>query len=289
MARPLRVEFPGAIYHITSRGNARQTIFEDEDDRERFLGILGTVVKNHRWLCHAYCLMGNHYHLLIETPEANLARGMRQLNGIYTQACNRRHSRSGHLFQGRYKAILVEKDSYLLALCRYIVLNPVAAGISPLPEEWPWSSYGPTAGLAPSPELLTTDWVLAQFGRNRREARQRYCEFVHQGFGQVSPWDDLRGGLLLGGEEFVERFQPLLSERRNFEEIPRTQRLAHRPSLERLLADAQDGPSRTLAARVAHIDWGYTLKEIAGIWGVHYSTVSRMIGGSGGGMLRRKT
>jgi putative transposase len=278
MSRPLRIEFPGAIYYITSRGNTRQTIFDDEDDRERFLGILGAVVKNHRWLCHAYCLMGNHYHLLIETPEGNLSRGMRQLNGIYTQACNRRHNRSGHLFQGRYKAILIEKDSYLLALCRYIVLNPVAAGISPSPEAWPWSSYASTAGLASPPELLTTNWILTQFGADLPEARERYCEFVHQGLGKPSFWEDLRGGLLLGGEDFVGRFQPLLSKMQNVEEIPRVQRLAHRPQLDQLLAAAQDGPGRALAARSAHIDWGYTLKEISLFWGIHYGTVSRMIG-----------
>ena len=135
MARPLRIEYPGAVYHITSRGNARGMIFDDDHGMEKFLKVLGTVVKNHRWLCHAYCLMGNHYHLLIETPEANLSRGMRQLNGIYTQSFNRRHGRCGHLFQGRYKAILVEKEKYLLALCRYIVLNPLAAGIMSSPED----------------------------------------------------------------------------------------------------------------------------------------------------------
>ena len=149
MARPLRIEYPGAIYHVTSRGNARSTIFDDDEDRWRFLDILSTVVKRHRWLCHAYCLMGNHYHLLIETPEANLARGMRQLNGIVTQSHNRFHNRSGHLFQGRYKAILVDKENYLLELCRYIVLNPVAAGMVKAPENWPWSSFFADGGPGP--------------------------------------------------------------------------------------------------------------------------------------------
>src|SRR4030042_5793823 len=129
MARPLRIEFPGAVYHVTSRGNARQTIFIDDEDRGGFLDLLSIVVERFNWICHAYCLMGNHYHLLIETPDGNLSKGMRELNGIYTQHFNRRHGRVGHVFQGRFKAILVEKDSYLLELCRYIVLNPVRAGI----------------------------------------------------------------------------------------------------------------------------------------------------------------
>ncbi|MGR9108113.1 MAG: transposase, partial [Gammaproteobacteria bacterium] len=127
MSRPLRIEFEGALYHVTSRGDRGEPIYDDDRDRETFLSVLANVIEHRAWLCHAYCLMTNDYHLLIETPEANLARGMRQLNGVFTQASNRRHRRGGHLFQGRYKAILVDKDNYLLELVRYIVLNPVRA------------------------------------------------------------------------------------------------------------------------------------------------------------------
>lgn len=129
MARPLRLEFPGAIYHVTARGNARNAIFLDDEDRALFLGGLGEVVTRFGWLCHAYCLMDNHYHLLIETPEGNLSLGMRQLNGIYTQRFNQRHGCVGHVFQGRFKAIVVDRDSYLLELCQYAVLNPIRAGM----------------------------------------------------------------------------------------------------------------------------------------------------------------
>ncbi len=129
MARPLRIESPGAVYHLTSRGNARNSIYLDDNDRQRFLAILGNVVDRYNWLCHAFCLMDNHYHLLIETLDPNLSLGMRQLNGVYTQGFNRAHNRVGHVFQGRYKAILVEKDEHLLELCRYIVLNPMRAGV----------------------------------------------------------------------------------------------------------------------------------------------------------------
>jgi len=128
MARPLRIEFPGAVYHVTSRGNARQNIYNNDEDRQKFLSILTLVVERFHWICHSYCLMDNHYHLLLETPIPNLSAGMRQLNGIYTQAFNRNQRRVGHLFQGRFKAIIIEKQAHLLELSRYIVLNPIHAG-----------------------------------------------------------------------------------------------------------------------------------------------------------------
>ena len=171
MARPLRLEFPGAIYHLTGRGNARQKIFFRDADRQLFLDVLARVVGRYGWICHAYCLMANHYHLLVETPKPNLSLGMRQLNGIYTQAFNRSHRRVGHLFQGRFKAILVEKESYLLELCRYIVLNPVRVKGNAQTGTWKWSSYRATAGLVSTPEFLTIDWVLGQFGKTERRHR----------------------------------------------------------------------------------------------------------------------
>ena len=146
MARPLRIEYPGAVYHVTSRGDERKAIFGDDCDRESFLNSLHKVVKRYNWLCHAYCLMGNHYHLIIETPDGNLSLGMRQLNGVYTQLFNKRHDRVGHLFQGRYKAILVQKDSHLQETCRYVVLNPVRAQMVEKPDQWIWSSYSATTG-----------------------------------------------------------------------------------------------------------------------------------------------
>lgn len=159
MARPLRLEFPGAVYHVTSRGNSKQAIFLEEKDRKLFLEVLSSGVSRFNWLCHAYCLMENHYHLTIETLEGNLSRGMRQLNGVYTQIFNRRCKKVGHLFQGRYKAILVEKETYLLALCRYVVLNPVRAGWVSRPAEWKWSSYRATAGEVKRPHFLLESYL----------------------------------------------------------------------------------------------------------------------------------
>jgi len=146
MARPLRLEFAGALYHVTARGDRREPIHEDDADRSAFLDIFGTVVEDFNWVAHAYCLMGNHYHLLVETPDANLANGMRQLNGTYTQWSNRTHHRVGHLFQGRYKAIVVDKDAYLLEVYRYIVLNPVRAKMVKSVADWPWSSHRAVMG-----------------------------------------------------------------------------------------------------------------------------------------------
>ena len=163
MARPLRIQFPGALYHITSRGDRKEDIFHDRHDRIIFLEILESLITRYNWLCHAFCLMNNHYHLLIETIDSNLAEGMRQLNGIYTQKHNIMHETVGHVFQGRYKSILIEKESYLLILCRYIVLNPVRANVVRDPLEWEWSSYHVTAGFSDKPRFISTDWILSQF------------------------------------------------------------------------------------------------------------------------------
>jgi len=277
MARPLRIEFPGALYHVTSRGNARQKIFRDDEDRETFLVTLAWVVERFGWRCHAYCLMGNHFHLLIETPQPNLSRGMRQLNGVYTQSFNRRHRKVGHLFQGRFKAILVEKDSYLLELARYIVLNPVRAKMVKTPERYPWSSYRPMLGLDPAPPALTADWILDQFARTKPVARKRYADFVRSGIGQASPWNELKGQVLLGGGAFIEKMAPKLKESSTTAEIPRRQRLLHRPALKMLLAGADSRAARNEALARAYLEHGYTLTEIGRAAGLHYATISRII------------
>ena len=279
MARPLRIEYPGAIYHITSRGNAGQPIYKDDKDRETFLELLVSVVKRYRWLCHAYCLMGNHYHLLIETPEGNLSQGMRQLNGIYTQHFNRRHGRVGHAFQGRFKAIVVDRDSYLLELCRYVVLNPVRAGAVGSPGRYKWSSYRATAGIVRSPSFLTMDWVLSEFGRIQRKTQDRYKEFVKEGIKKPSPWENLRGQILLGDDKFVVRLKPYLKDVQEVREVPRVQRFVNRPLLEELFRDikVKSKSIRNKMIREAHLSYGYTLVEIARVAGLHYTTVSRIV------------
>lgn len=174
MARPLRIQFCGALYHITARGDRREAIYEDDGDREMFLQTLANVIALHNWRCHAYCLMTNHYHLVIETPDANLSKGMRHLNGVFSQASNRRHRRVGHVFQGRFLGIIVDKDSYLLELARYVVLNPVRAKMVDHPGDWPWSSYAAMVGSTRAPDWLLTDALLTQFGTRRGEAHEGY-------------------------------------------------------------------------------------------------------------------
>lgn len=279
MARPLRIEFPGALYHLTSRGDRQEDIFADVDDRQIFLGVLALVVTRFDWRVYAYCLMDNHYHLMVETPKANLSMGMRQLNGVYTQRFNHRHERVGHVFQGRYKAILVDKQAYLLELARYVVLNPVRANMTRDPTRYRWSSYRATAGLQQAPEFLDLQALLANFADSPAAARRQYVRFVAQGIGAPSPWDKLQGQVLLGGESFLRKLSPRLESKALAKEIPRAQRHATRPSLEqafrRLKTDDQQTRNRLIAK--LYFKHGYTQAQIAGHLGLHYATVSRIV------------
>ncbi len=233
MARPLRLEYEGALWHITARGNERKNIYRSDADRRLFLSLLGEAVERYRWILHEYTLMSNHYHLVIETPEKTLSRGMQWLNGQYAKKFNKRHKRVGHLFQGRFKGQLVEKESYLLELIRYVALNPVRAGMVARPEEYRWSSYRATVGLEPAPGWLTTSWVLRQFSTDAKRAATRFAEFVDAGVGiERSPWDDLLGQIFLGTAEWVERMQALIDEAPRSEEYPRAQRHVARPTME---------------------------------------------------------
>jgi putative transposase len=219
------LEFPGALYHLTARGNARAAIFADDEDRGLFLELLAREISQQRWRCYAYCLMRNHYHLLIETSEPNLVAGMRRLNGTYTQAFNRRHRRVGHVLQGRYKSILVDKESYGLELSRYIVLNPVRARMVKRPEQWAWSSYRATAGQGAAPAWLDADWVLGRFG-GRASAYER---FVREGVNRGSPWGKLTGQIWLGDAAFLKRMERLAGGK-SMANVPRAQQRPTRPT-----------------------------------------------------------
>lgn len=275
MARPLRVQFEGAIYHVTCRGNARNDVFLDAKDRTMFLGMLGKTIERYNWLCHAYCLMDNHYHLLVETPDANISKGMHYLNCVYTIYFNRNHDRVGHVLQGRYKSILVERDSHLLELTRYIVLNPVRAGFVKRPEEWPWSSYRATAGIEGAPPFLHTSWLLDQFDKNSERARQLYREFVANE-GKTGPWEELKGGVVLGSENFLDVVKPLLDNYQQDNEYPIYQRKAARPTLKELFANIKIDDKRERNGKIyeAVRVHGYTQTEVARFLGLHYSTVS---------------
>jgi hypothetical protein len=213
--------------------------------------------------------MSNHYHLLIETPDANLSLGMRHLNGVYTQAMNRLHNRSGHIFQGRFKALLVQKQSYLLELCRYIVLNPVAAGMVESPEAWPWSSFKATLRSSKH-EFLSKDWILAQFSESPTKARELYRKFILSGITEESPWNDLKAGLFLGSTAFVDEIKD--SIRASSPEIPRRQRQAARPTLTDIIRSCHEATDEEILDARRH---GYSLQEIGDYLSIHYTTVSR--------------
>lgn len=289
MARPLRIEYPDAVYHVTSRGNDRQNIFKKSLDREHFLNTLHSVNDRYNWICHAYCLMDNHYHLLIETPDGNLSFGMRQINGVYTQSFNKRYRKSGHVFQGRYKAVLIQKDSHLLEVGRYIVLNPVRAGVAEKPEGWAWSSYCATAGYEMPPPCLTVDWILSQFGMKKKAAITKYRQFVRDGINRESIWKNLKGQSLIGEDDFVVEFAEYLKDKEKIREIPKSQRLMNRPPIEVLLTPEiiRDRKKRNEKIKEAVDTYGYKQNEVADYLGLHYTSISRLLGQAK--MLKVKT
>lgn len=273
MARPLRLEFPGALYHVTSRGDRQEDIFLCDDDREDWLEVLGTVCTRFNWVVHAFCQMSNHYHILLETVDGNLSRGMRQLNGLYTQRFNRRHDLAGHLFQGRYKAILVQKGAYLLELARYVALNPLRAHMVNQLEDWRWSSYPATTGRAASPPWLCTDWILGQFSSERGQAMEQFRAFVMSGKGLPDPLQGVRHQLLLGDDSFMAN--PCgIGGKEMLREVSRVQRKSLAPSLDEYQSRH---PFRDEAMAQAYLSGAYTMAEIGAHFGVHYMTVSRAV------------
>lgn len=272
MARPLRIELAGGLYHVTSRGDRREEIYRDDGDRSAWNELLGEVCERFNWRVHAYCQMTNHYHVVVETPEGNLSKGMRQLNGVYTQRFNRRHKLVGHLFQGRFKGIVVERDAYLLELSRYVVLNPVRTGMVTDAATWTWSSYRAMLGQGAEPRWLETDWILGQFSGSRATVRRQYAAFVAEGLGK-RVWEKLRHQVFLGTDDFVERCVREISASDEVREVPRAQRrpLAKPLSWYERNYLEPEAMARAFKAGV------YTMREIAEYFGVHYSTVSRAV------------
>ena len=276
MTRPLRIEYAGALYHVTSRGDRREDIYLNDDDRVIWLEVLEQTCNRFHWRCHAYCLMDNHYHILIETIEGNLSQGMRQLNGVYTQKSNRRHGRVGHVFQGRYKAILVDKDSYLLELSRYIVLNPLRAGMVKNVPDWKWSSYLAMTGRKEVPEYLETDVILSHFSKQKKRAINKYVDFVRDGVGLPSVWENLKYQAYLGEDDFVDAMQNKLNESAK-ETLKGGTRLQRRPMAKTLAWYRDNTETSKKAMSLAYLSGDYSMKEIAKFYGVHYSTVSRAV------------
>jgi putative transposase len=273
MTRPLRFQFAGALYHVTSRGDRRQFIYRDAYDRSNWLTLLGQTCDRYNFLVHSFCQMGNHYHLLVETVEANLAQGMRHLNGVYTQYFNRRHHLVGHLFQGRYNAIVVEKEDYLLAVARYTVLNPLRAKIVSSLDDWEWSSYPYLIGRKAAPTWMTIDWFLSLLDADKNAAISAYCQFLMAGRGLENPLKKTRHRVLLGNPSLrmpIEEFGP----RYSLIEIARVQRRA----LALPLAVYQESyVDRDEAMARAYLSTAYTMLQIGQHFGVAYRTVSRAV------------
>ena len=260
-----------------SRGNAKAPIFIDDDDHIKFIDILAKSIATHQWLCHAYCLMNNHYHLLIETPEANLSDGMHLVNGMYTQAFNKKHTRTGHVFEGRFKSIIVEKDSYLLELTRYILRNPVRAGMVESPEEHRWSSYNAMTGRIPTPGFLHTDALFSLFGNSRADALNACIDFMNTPSEPPSAIRD-RKNLILGSDAFIEKMKPYCSEMVEPKEVIPKQRNKEKPALTELFANELiTKPERNRLILEAYLKFGYRQTEIAKSAGLDASSVSRII------------
>jgi len=277
MARPIRIEYPGALYHVISRGNDHHDLYLDDQDRQKFLDWIEDAVEMHQLICHAYCLMDNHYHLLIETKEANLSKAMRDINGNYTQSFNVRHKHVGHLLQGRYKAFVIEKETYLLAVARYIVLNPVRAKLVKHPRQWKWSSYLSTAEAQDHPQWLCTDWILKLFGKEKRIAQKQYRQFVKAGTDVGDPYDEVKNGFLLGSPQFVDWiWQAKTNGLEKKKEYSREQRIVGRPTLDELFSDVQTKEDRNRIIRLARFRCGYLSSEIARHLGLDSSVIARI-------------
>ncbi|MEZ5318993.1 MAG: transposase [Vicinamibacterales bacterium] len=271
MARPARIEFAAAMHHVMARGVEKRIIFLDDRDRRTFLATLDETAARFDWRVWAYCLMANHYHLLVQTMRPTLSRGMRDLNGAYSQGFNRRHDRVGHLFQGRFKSLLVDGDRHLHQVARYIVLNPVRAGLCATPEQWRWSSYRAQAGLASGPNCLAANDALRHFDRDRRVARAAFRRFVIAGAGASDPAAGATRLGILGDDTFVR--QVTGRARMPTTEVPRVQRRAGR-----LLAHfAHAHARRDDAITAAHASGLYTLAEIGRHFGLHYATISKIV------------
>ena len=284
MARPLRISFPGAFYHITSRGNELKNIFKSKLDREKFLEYLESSTQRYDAVIHAYCLLDNHYHLLLETPCGNLSQIMRHINGAYTTYFNVKRKRSGHLFQGRYKAILVDADEYAKELSRYIHLNPVRAKMVEAPEDYAWSSYQYYIGHKKPPEWLSRDFILGYFNKNISAAQKRYHGFVSELVNRKydSPLHETIGSTLLGSSDFIALIkEKYLAGEKADKEIPALKELHEKVSIEEIFAlvntafGNDPALSRNVKLYLCRKYTGKRLKDIGEHFGIGESGVSQ--------------
>lgn len=283
MARQLRIEYPGAFYHVTSRGNERKAVFKSRRDREKFLEYLESASERYGAVIHIYCLMDNHYHLLIETPGGNLSQIMQHINGAYTTYFNVKRKRSGHLFQGRYKSILIQADVYAQELSRYIHLNPVRAGMVEMPEEHEWSSYLYYAVEEEKPTWLSTDFVLGYFGEKCSIAQRRYRRFVTSLIGKEyrNPLSGTSCSVILGIPDFVKEIRDqFLGKEKQDRNLPSLKEPVDRPSMEEIARSVDHvmkedvALARQMAIHLCHRYTGLKLREIGNHFDIGESAVS---------------
>lgn len=285
MSRQLRIEYFGAFYHVFSRGNQKQPIFLSDDDRHFFLKCLREAHEKFGVIVHVYCLMPNHYHLVIETPLGNLSSMMHFLNTMYTVYFNTKHKRCGHLFQGRFKSILIQAGGYAKELSRYIHLNPVRAKIVNLPEQYPWSSYAQYCGTARHEKWIETAFNLSLFTEHPEEARREYVEFVIEGIGKAVPAsikDSMRTGIL-GSAEFITRIKKEFLENKVSSadrERPQLRKLQTKPDLHLILSVSErvlgekNKFVKPIAIFIIHKISSLKLEEIANFFSLSVSGIS---------------
>jgi putative transposase len=283
MARPLRIAYPGAFYHVTSRGNEQKDVFRRRRDREKFLEYLASATERYGAAIHAYCLMSNHYHLLLETPEANLSQIMRHINGAYTIYFNIKRKRAGHLFQGRFKAILVEADEYAMELSRYIHLNPVRVGMVENPRQYAWSSFQSYIGQSKVPDWLKTAFILGYFGKNRLDAGKQYRAFVEEMIGTEydNPLQCAIGTAVLGTPEFVESvMETHVGKRELSRDLPALRQLIVRPTLEAIITavdmvfHSDKKMARQAGMYLCHRYSGTLVREVSSLFEVSESAIT---------------
>lgn len=285
MARPLRIQYPEAFNHITSRGNERKAIFRNDRDRKKFLSYLETAHVRYGAIIHVYCLMDNHYHLLVETPRGNLSQILHHINGAYTTYFNVKRQRCGHLFQGRYRAILVERDAYCMELSRYIHMNPLRAGLVKNLAAYPWSSYPHYVGLKEKPPWLETGCILGYFGQEERQAQKRYRNYVHEAIGVkiTNPLEGVFASTFLGSEEFIDgvRQRTKNIKQEDLRNIPGLRALVARPSLDEIrkrvgdVVESEDLHFRKFCIYISHQFAGFSLREIGDFYNMKESAVSQ--------------
>lgn len=283
MARPLRIEYPGAYYHITSRGNERKAIFKNKTDRNSFLSYLKSAYLRYGATIHVYCLMNNHYHLLIETPKGNLSKIMQHINSAYTTYYNVKHKRAGHLFQGRYKAILVDADAYAGELSRYIHLNPVRAGMVDMPEKYTWSSYQYYIGKKKKPDWLAIDFIQSYFEQKNLSVQKNYTNFVLAEIlgNSDNPLEKTVASTILGDDSFIEKItDKYLSNRKKDRELPALRELKKIERIDLVYKEVKnligysDSISKKAALYICHQFSGKSLKEIGDHFGICDSAVT---------------